>query len=125
MSITHNTAVRNLLAGVVKTAHETGGGTAKLRLRDSATTVVDFNLAATPFGAASSGTITANSLPIEAEAVASGEIDNFITLDKAGTQILAGSVTAVGMGGDIEVTNTNVANGQDCELETLTYTSPL
>jgi hypothetical protein len=33
-------------------------------------------------------------------------------------------VTATGMGGDIEVTNTNVANGQDCSLESLTYEAP-
>lgn len=123
MAITHTTAIRNLLATVIKDAVVVGSAQeAKLNIRDGSTLVVSFDLDPTPFGAASGGVITANSLPIDAVAVASEPaVDNFQLLDQAGTLVLSGSVTAVGMGGDIEVTNTNIANGQDCSLESLTY----
>ncbi|RUT32652.1 hypothetical protein EMQ25_05765 [Arsenicitalea aurantiaca] len=125
MTVTHVMALRNALATTVKEAHEVGSGTATLVLRDGSDPIVTFNLAATPFGAASSGIITAASTPIEATASDSGPgVDNFITYDKNGDPQLSGSVTAVGMGGDIEVTNTNIALGQDCSLESLTYEAP-
>ncbi len=124
MAVTHTTAIRNALADLVADAHDVGSGTSVIEFRDATTVIVSFDLAATAFGAASSGIVTLASVPISAAAEASGEVDNFITRDQDGTQILAGSITAVGMGGDIEVTNINIADEQDCELESLTYESP-
>ncbi len=127
MTIAHLTAVRNVLADAVDNyINTTGGGTAKLRIRDGSTTIVDFDLANPAFGAAASGVITVSgSLPIAAVAVASGEVDGFQLLARDGTSVVvSGTVTATGGGGDIEVTNINVASGQDCELDSLTYTAP-
>lgn len=126
-AITHVTAVRNSIAGVVSTATAAGSShTPRLVIRESTTTIVSFNLSNTPFGAASSGVISANSLPISTTAVANASaVDNFRLEDRDGTLVLSGSVTAVGGGGDVEVTNTNIANGQDCSLESLTYTAPV
>lgn len=124
MAITHATGIRNSLANVVGDAHDVGSGTAVVRLRDGSSTIVDFNLSNPAFDTAPAsavGLITLQDVPISATASADGEVDNFVTLDRDGADVLAGSVTAIGMGGDIEVTNVNVANGQDCELESLTY----
>ena len=126
MALTHAASVRNSLANVVGDAVDVGGGTSHLRLLDSSTTIVEFDLSNPAFDTApatSAGVITLQSVPIETTADADGELDNFTIVDRAGTQVLAGSVTAVGMGGDIEVTNVNVATGQDCSIESLTYTA--
>ena len=123
MSVTHATAVRSALADLIDTLVNTGSGTAKVRLRDSTTTIVDFDLADPAFGAASSGVITLAGVPIAATASASGDVDNAQLLDQDGTVILSCSVTGTGGGGDIEVSNVSIANGQDCSLTSLTYTA--
>jgi hypothetical protein len=126
MAITHVTAVRNALANLIASTLLTGSAQeAQVVLRQGSTTIVTFDLAATPFGAASSGTISANTMPRTASATASGIVDNFQLKDQAGTVVLTGTVTATGGGGDIEVSNTNIASGQDCSLESLTYTAPV
>lgn len=124
MSVTHATAVRSALADLIDTLVNTGAGTAKLRLRDGTTTIVDFDLADPAFGAASSGVITLASTPIAATAAASGDVDNAQLLDQDGGVVLSCSVTATGGGGDIEVSNVSIANGQDCSLTSLTYSAP-
>ena len=85
MSITHLTALRTILANAVATHVDTGSGTAKVRIRDSSTTLVDFNLADPAFGAgAVSGVITLASTPISATAVADGDADNFQIVNQNG-----------------------------------------
>ena len=101
----------------------TGGGTAQTVLRDSAVTIVAFNLGNPAFGNASSGTITLNGTPIGANASASGDVDNATITARDGSTALACSVTATGMGGDIEVTNPNISNGQSCILTGMTYSA--
>ena len=121
MSVTHSTAARNTLADAIDTLINTGAGTAKLRLRASTTTIVDFDLANPAFGSASSGSMTLNSTPIAATAGASGSVDNAQILDRNGTVVVSCSVTGSGGGGDIEVSNVSIANGQDCSLTSLSY----
>ena len=123
MSVTHATAVRSALADLIDTLVNTGSGTAKVRLRDGSSTIVDFELGDPAFGAASSGVITLNDTPIAATASASGDVDNAQMLDQDGSVILSCSVTGTGGGGDIEVSNVSIANGQDCSLTSLTYTA--
>jgi len=125
MTVTHATTTRDALANQIDALVNTGAGTAVLRIRQSTTAVVNFNLQNPAFGDASSGVITLNGVPIVANAVAAGAaVDNFQLLDRGGAVVLSGSVTATGGGGDIEVTNTNIASGQECSLESLTYTAP-
>ncbi len=125
MALTHATATRNDIADAVDAAVNTGSGTARLRLRDDTTTIVDFDLQSPPFGAAASGVITLQGVPIAATAAATGVVDGFQLLDRDGAVVLSGTVTGTGGGGDIEVTNVNIANGQDCSLASLTYTAPV
>lgn len=124
MAITHATATRNALADQVDTLVNTGAGTALFRLRASTTTITDFSLQNPAFGAASSGTITLQGTPIVAAAGASGTVDNFQVLDRDGTLVFSGSVTAGGGGGDVTIDNTSVNNGQDCSLDSFTYSAP-
>lgn len=125
MAVTHVTTLRSVIADAVDAYINTGGGTAKVRLRDGTTTIVDFDLANPAFGAAASGVITLAGTPIDAQAVAGGEVDNAQILDRGAALAISCSVTATGGGGDIEVTNVNIALDQDCSLTSLTYTAPL
>lgn len=122
MTIAHSTAARNAIADLIDSLINTGAAVSKLRVRDGSTTIIDFNFADPAFGAASGGIITLNGTPIATQALADGpSVDNFQLLDQDGTLVISGSVTAVGGGGDIEITNINVALDQDCSLDSLTY----
>jgi hypothetical protein len=125
MSVTHITALRNVLADAVDNyINTTGGGTAQVLIRESTTNLVAFDLANPAFGAASGGTVTLNSVPIAATASADGVADNARITDRAGAKAVDCSVTGSGGGGDIEASNTSISNGQDCELVSLTYSAP-
>jgi hypothetical protein len=124
MSVTHTTALRTALADAVDAYVNTGSGTAKLRLRDSSTTIVDFDLEDPAFGAAVAGVITLAGVPSAANAEADGVVDNAQILDQDGNPAVSCSVTGLGGGGDIEVSNTNIADLQSCSLNSLTYTAP-
>lgn len=126
MAITHSSAVRSVLADAFDNYINTTGTTnagALLRLRDSSTVIVEFELDNPAFGAAAAGVISGAGLPITAQAEAAGEVDNFVITDRDEATVLSGSVTGVGGGGDIEVTNINIALNQDCSLDALTYTA--
>lgn len=124
MTIAHTTAIRNGLADLVADAHDTGSGTAVLEIRDSTTVLVTVDFQNPAFGAAAAGVATLLGTPIATTGAADGVADNFLTKDRDGTQILSGSVTGTGMGGDIEMSNVNVATSQNVSLEDLTYTAP-
>ena len=127
MAVTHATALRSVIADAVDNYLNTTGATdasADLVIRASTTILVTFVLQNPAFGAASSGVITAAGTPIAATASAAGTADNFQIRDRANTVALSGSVTATGGGGDITVSNTSIANGQNCSLDSLTYTAP-
>jgi hypothetical protein len=123
MAVIHITALRSVLADAVDNWIKTTGSAnadGTLRLRESTTTVVDFPFTA-GFGAASSGIITNEDVPIEVTAAAAGVVDNAQILDRDEALVISCSVTPTGGGGDIEVTNDNIAENQDCSLESLTY----
>lgn len=82
MTLAHTTAIRNGLADYVADAHDTGGGTAVLQIRQSSTVLVEFDLPNPAFGAASTGVVTLLGVPIATTADASGTADNFITKDR-------------------------------------------
>jgi len=127
MAITHVTALRNVLADAVDNYINTTGSTdagGDIVIRASTTILVTFALSNPAFGAASSGVVTGSSLPKNANATAGGTADNFLLRDRDNATALSGSVTATGGGGDIQVSNTSIANGQACQLDTLTYTAP-
>ncbi len=125
MALSHATGTRNAIADTVDDQVNNGAGTAKLRLVDDTTTIVDFALQNPAFGAAAAAVITLQGVPIAASAAATGVVDGFQILDRDDAIVLDGTVTGTGGGGDIEVTNVNIASGQDCSLTSLTYTAPV
>lgn len=128
MAVTHATALRTVIADAVDAYINTTGATdasGDLAIRASTTNLVIFVLANPAFGAAVSGVITLAGVPIAQAAIAAGTADNFQIRDRANAMALAGSITATGGGGDITVSNTSIANLQDCTLDSLTYTAPV
>lgn len=125
MAVTHATALRSVLADAVDNyINTTGSSTAVLRIKDSSTLLVEFDLSNPAFGSASSGVITLADTPIAATAEGDGDADNAAITNRTPTETIFCSVSATGMGGDIEVSNVSIADGQDCSLDSLTYTAP-
>lgn len=125
MAVTHSTALRNVLADAVDNyINTTGGGTAQVQILDGTTQLVAFNLSNPAFGAASGGTITLAGTPIAGTAGAAGDADLGQITDRGGTDCVFFTVTGSGGGGDVEASNTNIANGQSCSLTSLTYSAP-
>lgn len=125
MTITHPTASRNHLADAHDDYTNTGGGTAKFRIKEGGITLIEFNLANPAYGAAAGGTITLASTPIAAVASGSGEADNYEIVNRAGDIAHQGSVSLISGGGDIEVDNTNIVAGQNCAMNSFTYSAPV
>lgn len=75
------------------------------------------------FGAAVSGTATAN--PITADSSATGgTIAKARLKNAAGTDKIICSVTAIGGGGDIQLNSVVVSAGQQVSMSSLTYSAP-
>lgn len=125
MALTHVTTVRNTLAEAIRTAVDTGGGTAILRIEDSTgpTTLMDFNLLDPAYGAPAAGTITLNGTPIGSTAVGSGTADRFLVFSKASSEVFRGTVTGTGGGGDLEIDNPNIVVGQTGSLDSHNYSA--
>lgn len=124
MTITHAAGTRTALADQVDALVNTGSGTAQLVWREGTTDVVAFDLQDPAFGAASTGTITLQGVPLSATAGAQGDVDNFEVNDQNGALVFAGSITATSGGGDIEVDNISVNPDQGCEQTSFTYSAP-
>jgi len=131
MALTHTTATRNAIADLIDDRVNGGGGAGKLKIyKTSIDNPTDANLlvalvfSATAFGNAAAGVITANSIAT-VNATAAGTAGFFILCDSANTEVLRGTVTATGGGGDITITNTSIAVGDPISVATApTYTAP-
>lgn len=128
MAVTHATALRTVLADAVDNYLNTTGATdasADLQIQTAADAVlVEFTLQNPAFGAAAAGVITAAGVPIAAVAGATGTAAKGRIRDRANADAILFSVTASGGGGDVIVSNTSIANLQNCSLTALTYTAP-
>lgn len=123
MTITLNTALKNtLLDGidavfnngtcVLYTGAPPGAGNAA-----TGTVLATINLGADSFAAASGGTKAKNNT-WTATATGAGVAGYFRLINAGATQILEGTVTATGGGGDITLDNTNIAVGQTVTINT-------
>lgn len=129
---TLSTALRNAKAEQLS---DLLGSGAKLVIKDGATVVVTFDLAATALGAASSGVATLAGTPISATAAAAS-VDNATPLTaelqtSADAVILTCTVGVTGGGQEILLNTTTdsnghpaVASGQAMQLTSYTYTQP-
>ncbi len=121
MTLVHTATIRNAMADLVADAVDVGSGTAVLEIRDGTTVLISFNLQNPAFGDAALGISSVLGTPIATTGSGDGNADNFIVRDRDGTEIFNGTVTATGLGGDIEISNIAIANGQNVSLEGSTY----
>lgn len=122
-AVTHPTAVRTGMADFVVDQIDEGSPPGSLVFQTSG----DAEVATCPFGnpafgAASSGTATANALTADSSATG-GTIAKARFKNAAGTDKVICSVTATGGGGDIEMNSVVVSAGQQVSVTSLTYSA--
>jgi hypothetical protein len=127
MALVHETTIRNGLADFVVDAIDAGvGANGRIEFQTSADVeVATLAFDATAFGNAVNGTATANPIITDTNATG-GVVAKFVIYDEpttAGNVILSGTVTAIGGGGDIELTSTLIAPGDSVAIDALTYTA--
>jgi hypothetical protein len=128
MAVTHLLAVRTAIADLVVDKIDLGSGTAGgvLQLKNAASTVLcSIALPNPAFGAAASGIATANAISNGTVTVA-GTISKFTIVDRDGTEVFSGSVTATGGGGDMESDGSSlvVSINDILPITSLTYQAP-
>ena len=126
MATTHSTAARNAATDAVTALIGSGG---RLRFRTSGTIgspgaiAASLNLSATAFGAASSGTATANAITSDTNAAGQASAVATATIETSGSVIVIHCAVAAS-GSDINMTNgLTVASGDTVSCSSLTYTA--
>lgn len=127
MAVTHSTAARNAATDAVTALISTSG---KLVFRTSPSSVASpgavvatLTFSATAFGAASSGTATANAITSDTNAAGNASPVAFATLQTSGGTIVIHCAVAAS-GSDINLTNgLTVSAGDTVSCSSLTYTA--
>ncbi len=109
-------------AGTIKVY--TGAQPASANDAESGTLLATFVLSDPAFGAASSGVAALAGTPLSATGAANGTAGWFRAEDSTGANVLDGSVTATGGGGDLELSTTTISIGLTVELTSGTVTMP-
>lgn len=126
MALTHTTTVRNGIADYVVDSVDGGSGDANgdlVFMTSGDVEVATLAFSSTAFGAASSGTATAASITADSSATG-GTAALFKFQNKSNAEVLRGTVTASGGGGDIEVSSTAIGAGDTVSVSSLTYSAP-
>jgi hypothetical protein len=124
MAVTHPTAVRTGLADFVVDQLDEGTPPGTLVFQTSADVeVATLTLGNPAFGAAASGTATANAITADSSATG-GTIAKARLKNAVGTDKIICSVTATGGGGDITLNSVVVSAGQQVTMSSLTYSAP-
>jgi len=127
MAVTHSTAARNAATDAVTALISTSGNLV-FRISPSTvsapgTAVATLPLSATAFGAASSGTATANAITSDTNATGNASPVAFATLQTSGGTVVIQCAVAAS-GSDINMTNgLTVASGDTVSCSSLTYTA--
>lgn len=125
MAITRSTAARNAAVDAVVDLIDVGttnpnGQLIIMAAGDVEVATLDF--ANPAFGAASSGTGTANAITGDSSATG-GTAVAFKTVNRDGTEVYRGTVGTVGSGADLELTSTTIAATEPVNVSSLTYTA--
>lgn len=127
MAVTHSTAMRNTLADAITTAL---GTSPKLVFRLSGTVsapgtvVATLTMSATPFAAASGGTITANAITSDTNATGNASPVATATLQTSGGTVVVHCAVAASAS-DINMTGgLTVGAGDTVSCSSLTYSAP-
>jgi|SRR5215472_10041932 len=135
MTLELATASDNAAANAVVGLIDAGAGAGTLKIYTGAqpanansaatgTLLVTVTLAKPSYGAASAGVAALLGTPLSATAVAAGTAGWFRIADSTGATVLDGAITATGGGGELQLDNTSIANGQTVHLNSLSYTQP-
>lgn len=130
MALTHVTTVRNALADAINTAINAGPAAGKLKIyKTSIDNPTDANLLVAlvltdPAAPAASGGVLTFSAVATVNATAAGTASLFVIVDSTNAEVLRGTVTATGGGGDITITNTNIAVGDPISVTSVSWTAP-
>ncbi len=86
-----------------------GSGTANLTVYQTNTALCVFPLSATPFGAAVGGGMAIASCPISSTGTeVAGKANRFVITNENAAEVLGGTISGIGGGGDIETPNLTV-----------------
>jgi hypothetical protein len=103
----------------------TGAQPADADTAPTGTLLVTITLAATAFGSANaSGQAALAGTPRSAAAVAAGTAGWFRIVSGGGSNVVDGTASMSGGGGELVLDNTNIAVGQTESVSSLTYTHP-
>ena len=128
MALTHVSALRNSLADLVVDATDVGStdATGDLQIATSTafSTILATLLFANPaFGPAAGGIATANIITADPNAANTGVAVAFRIRDRNNAEVVRGTVTATGGGGDIQLSSTSITATDTVSITSLTYTS--
>lgn len=123
MAVTYSTAAKTARMAAVITEIDAGAGAGKLKIRNSANTVLATITLADPCGTASSGVLTFDFDPdvSDTSADATGTADNAIITDSNDVTVISG-LTVGTTGTDIVLDSTSITAGQTVTLTTGTIT---
>jgi len=115
---TKNTALRNQMADDFGALWNSG----TLVIKDSGGTIlVTFDLAATAFGSAAVGTISATATPLTASAAATGTADNAELVSVGDTHTIIGLTVAL-TAAQVNLDNLSINVGQTVNLTSFSWT---
>lgn len=123
-AVTHPTTVRNSLADTVVDLIDAGAGAGTLVIATSASPAVEvatLTFSDPAFGAASSGTATANAITDDTNATG-GTAAQFIAEDSNNVDVFYGSVGT--SGADINLSSVSIGAGDTVSISSLTYSAP-
>jgi hypothetical protein len=126
MALTHVTAIRNSLADLVVDAIDVGTTDAQgdlVIMTSGDVEVATINLSATSFGAASSGTATMADVPLSDTNATGGTAALFMFQDRDNNEVVRGSVTATGGGGDLQLSSTTIGATDTVTINSFTYSA--
>lgn len=125
MSLTHVTALRNALADLVVDAIDVGATDASgdLQLGTAAFAIIlaTLTFANPAFGVASGGIATAAAITADLAAAGGGSAVVFKIRDRNNAEVLRGSVTATGGGGDVQLSSTTINTNDTVSITSMTY----
>lgn len=124
-AITHTTTVRNGLADYVVDLLDVGATNPEgwlVIMTSGDVEVATLPMSNPAFGAAAAGVATASAITDDTSATG-GTAALFRLNDRNGTEILRGSVTATGGGGDIELSTVIIPAAGTVSISSLTYTA--
>lgn len=125
MPLTHVTALRNSLANLVVDAIDIGttdpSGDLELGTATFAAILATLVFSNPAFGAAAAGSAVAAAITADNNAAGTGVAVVFRIRDRFNAEVLQGSVTATGGGGDIQLSSTTINPADTIAITSMTY----